>query len=361
MAPEGGNESGVDARIDSSTQGDTGTHADGTPSDTGNQSETAAATGDSAQDSMAPEGGNESGVDAMIDSSTQGDTGMHADGMPSDTGNQSDAATEASPVDASDAHAEAAGPGLLVDNMTGHFGTRLAFSVDVNAGQSPGSYYAYSDPNSGSRGLVPATAQLADTSVLDAGVPGITGEICFAGDVVDFTDDYAGIGLQLIFGPPIDVGADASGPPQSYPVPFDASQYSGVSFYFYVAPNEDGAAALGVRFGVPDTQTADPSADPTAACTLAGAAIPDGGSQNQCNDDFGADVNAVVGQWTYNSFVWDPTASNGLNQQNWGDTNFVEINKSGIIGMKWQVVPVGLNDGSYDPFNFCISNIYFTP
>jgi len=58
--------------------------------------------------------------------------------------------------------------------------------------------------------------------------------------------------------------------------------------------------------------------------------------------------------------VWDPNAANGLSQQNWGDTNFTAVRQSQLIGMKWQVVPVGNNDGSYDPFNFCISNIHFT-
>jgi hypothetical protein len=293
--------------------------------------------------------------DAAIDSSTQ------ADGSMGDAANLPDGTTEGSATDASDAEAEAAGPGLLVDNMSGDAGIHIPFPVDVDAGDSPGSYYAYSDPNTGGDGLVPGNSQLMDTPVLDAGVPGITGELCFGGNVVDFTDDYAGIGLNLIYGPPIDAGADATGPSKSYAVPFDASQYSGVSFYVYVAPNDDGAAPLPIRFGVPDTQTADPSAYPTADCALADAALPDGGSQNQCDDDFGGTVTFTVGQWTYNAFTWNPNDPNGLSQQNWGDTSFTAIRQNAIIGMKWQVINAGNNDGSHDPFNFCISNIYFTP
>ncbi len=243
----------------------------------------------------------------------------------------------------SDAGADGAALGLLVDNMTSTKGTQL--SLQVPAGDTPGSYYVYADhPAENAQfmmSLIPSTTQLVDTPVSPAvtNTDGsqIVGELCFGGQVVS----YVGLGNNLVYAPPGDAEAGAL----SSPVPFDASKYSGVSFYIKVDATD--GAAPSIHFGVPDTQTADPSAWPTSACTL--------GDAGQCDDDFGTDIIVTPGTWSKQSFKWAD-----LQQQTWG-AQFAAIKQGQLIGMKWQANGAGPDASTLDSFNFCLSDIYFTP
>jgi hypothetical protein len=244
----------------------------------------------------------------------------------------------------SDSSAETGGSGLLVDNMTAATGTRIALVVP--GGDTPGSYYAYSDypvsAASGDTSSVTGTGQLKDVHltnpITNADGSQIVGELCFGGTVVGF----AGLGMNLVYGNPPDATPESG---LSSPIPFDASHYSGVSFYINVDP-ADGPTPT-IRFGMPDTQTADPTAWPTSACTLM-----DGG---KCDDDFGGSVTYTPGMWSKVSFKWNELALVGFGP------NFSSIKTNQLIGMKWQANGAGADAAAVDSFNFCISTIYFTP
>jgi hypothetical protein len=244
----------------------------------------------------------------------------------------------------SDADAEGGALGLLVDNMTAMKGTQV--SLQVPAGQTPGSYYAYSDypvsNNLAMMSFVTGTSQLADIPVSPpiTNVDGsqIVGELCFGGSVVN----YAGLGMSLAYGNPPDATPESG---LSSPVPFDASHYSGVTFYILADPSDGPSPSI--RFSIPDTQTADPAADPTAACSL----VDSGG----CDDDFGADVTVTPGSWTKVSLKWAD-----LGQVGFGMAFTTGIKRDQLIGMKWQVNGSGV-EASSESFKFCISDIYFTP
>jgi len=234
--------------------------------------------------------------------------------------------------------------GLLVDNMTATKGTQI--SLTVPSGDNPGSYYVYADhPQENAAfmmSLIPSTTQLADMPVspILTNMDGsqIAGELCFGGQVVN----YVGLGMNLVYAPP---GDAAEAGALSSPVPFDASKYSGISFYIKVDP-QDGSVPT-IRFGVPDTQTADPAAWPKSACAL--------GDAGPCDDDFGAGVIATPGAWSKQSFKWSD-----LNQGRWG-ASFAAIKQGQLIGMKWQANGEGPDASALDSFNFCLSDIYFTP
>jgi hypothetical protein len=259
------------------------------------------------------------------------------------SGGSSSGSSSGAPRDAGGADAaEGGGLGLLVDNMTATTGTRA--SLVVPADETPGSYYTYFLNSFSSTGLptrVTATSSLGDVPVTPVVVnpdgSQIVGKLCFGGSVVDF----AGLGMSLAYGSPPDASPEAG----SSPVPFDASHYSGVSFY--ILGNAPDASISTVHFSVPDTQTADPQAWATSVC-----AETEGGV---CDDDFGADVPYVPGQWTKVAFKWD-----ALSEQGFGLPPFSALRTGQLIGMKWQVNGGGV-DASIETFNFCISDIYFTP
>jgi hypothetical protein len=258
------------------------------------------------------------------------------------------------------AEAEAGGLGLLVDDMTAKNGTQI--SLQVPAGETPGSYYTYSDyPASNALGMmsiVSGTSQLLDVAlsspITNADGSQIVGELCFGGTVVG----YAGLGMSLAYGNPPDATPESG---LSSPVPFDASHHSGVSFYIFVEPS-DGPAPQ-IRFGVPDTQTADPVAWPTTACAAidagndGGDGATDGASaSNPCDDDFGSDLTFTPGAWTKVAFQWAE-----MQQQTWGAQFPGGLKPSQLIGMKWQANGPAAADAAAQSFRFCISDIYFTP
>jgi hypothetical protein len=263
-----------------------------------------------------------------------------------------------------DAAAEGASLGLLVDDMTATMGTRIA--LPPPDGAAPGSYSTYSDfPNSnylGMRSVISGTAQLSDTPVSPpiANPDGsqLVGKLCVGrdGSSPGSVLNYAGLNLNFAYGTFVAAAQDGG----SSALPFDANQYSGVSFYLLVDPL-DGGPSPAMRFGVPDTQTADPAAWPITSCRAqapadaGGDGAPDGGPEtNPCDDDFGADLTYTPGVWNKLSFRWSDLA-----QQAWG-AQFPALKPDQLIGMKWQVNGAGA-DAAIESFYFCISDIYFTP
>src|SRR5262249_11051786 len=120
--------------------------------------------------------------------------------------------------------------------------------------------------------------------------------------------NYAGLNLNFAYGTSAGALPDAA----SSALPFDAGQYSGVSFYLFVDPR-DGGQTPAIRFGVPATQTADPAAWPTSACRpqpggaasdAADGAVDGAAATNPCDDDFGADLTFAPGAWTKMAFHW---------------------------------------------------------
>ena len=221
----------------------------------------------------------------------------------------------------------------------------ISIELPVPAGETPGSYYTYEDALSDSTGtmtLVESTGQLKDLPVSPAitNKDGTTiqGELCVSGRVTE----YGGLGLSLAYGHGPDASADSG---LSSAVPFDASQFSGASFYIMTIGDDAGTPPT-VHFSIPDTQTADPEAWPAAACNV------DGG---KCDDDFGTDATPQANN------VWTPILApfSQLSQQHFGSA-FDAILSNQLIGMKWQVNGNGA-DASITPFQFCISDIYFTP
>jgi hypothetical protein len=234
--------------------------------------------------------------------------------------------------------------------MNADAGTQIALKVP--AGDTPGSYYAYSDVGSP---FVTGTAQLDDTifptPITTSDGSKLTGEICFGGLV----QAYAGLGMTLAYTKAADAAANAL----SSPTPFDASAYNGVSFYILVSPSDSGMMPL-IHFGIPDTQTADPVAWPRTDC-----AANDAGP-GQCDDDFGADLAITPGTWTKFTFSLsantpDALGDPALAQESWGAQFPGGLRTNALIGMKWQANGAGPDGGNSEYFNFCISNIYFTP
>jgi hypothetical protein len=265
-------------------------------------------------------------------------------GGGSDGGGSSSGALRDSGV--SDAAGEAAGLGLLVDNMMATKGTQIA--LQVPASQVPGTFYVYSDVPvenaSFMMSFIPASGQLLDAPVSpvvkNADGSQIAGEICFGGQVVS----YAGLGMNLAQEPQ-DAPNDPNCPDGPPPVPFDASHYSGVSFYILVDASDGPTPSI--HFGIPDSQTGDKCVHPKPACNLADA----GG----CYDDFASDVTFKPGMWTKVTYKWSD-----LSQGGWGQS-FLSLKTNQLIGMKWQANGPGVDASASASFNFCISDIYFTP
>lgn len=282
-------------------------------------------------------GGSSSGGSSSGGSSSGG--GVDSDGNVADAGAQ----------DASDATVEANTLGALVDNMTAPTGTQNqmgssdAGGAPLPAGASPGTYYAYLDPYS----IGTITSALVDVPVAppiaEADGSQIVGELCIKGRVTL----YVGLGMSIAYAAK---STDASSGTTSSPTPYDASHYSGISFYIYEDPG-DGGPLPQLHFGVPDTQTAGPEAWPGSACLDLGD-----GSSADCYDDFGSDINPTPGQWTKVTLRWVD-----LQQANWG-AQYTSLKTDQLIAMKWQANGPVADSGVSDlPYNFCVSNIYFTP
>jgi len=110
--------------------------------------------------------------------------------------------------------------------------------------------------------------------------------------------------------------------------PYDASKYTGVSFYAKVGPK----STKTVRLKVPDVNT-----------------DPDGRVCKECFNDFGADL-TLTEQWKKYTI---PFA--GMKQRkDWGDPNPPAINKARLYGMQWQITETGVD------YDLWIDTVRFT-
>ncbi|HXX67126.1 MAG TPA: hypothetical protein VEK07_08090 [Polyangiaceae bacterium] len=110
--------------------------------------------------------------------------------------------------------------------------------------------------------------------------------------------------------------------------PYDASKYSGVSFYAKV-----GAGSLtSVRLKIPDVNT-----------------DPDGKVCTECFNDFGADLE-LTDQWKKFTIPFAQMSQ----MEGWGSPQKDHIDKTKLYGMQWQVNKPG---ASYDVW---VSDIRFT-
>ncbi len=305
----------------------------------------AIACSDSSPAAPSPDGGGSS----SSSSSSGGSSGGWGSSGGSSSGGANDGGATGDTGAPADATSEASALGVLVDNMTATTGTQNQMGSDAGgaplpAGATAGTYYTYLDPYS----IGTITSALADVPVTppisEADGAQIVGKICFKGSVTL----YVGLGMNIAYqAKPADAAANAP----SGAFPYNASQYSGVSFYIYVDPG-DGGPLPQLHFGIPDTQTAGPESWPASSCLD----IPDGSSAD-CYDDFGSDIIPTPGQWTKVSL---PFAV--LQQGNWGAQYAAGLKTDQLIAMKWQANGPDPDSGISDlPVNFCISDIYFTP
>jgi endoglucanase len=133
------------------------------------------------------------------------------------------------------------------------------------------------------------------------------GKVSSAGDPL-----FAGMGFSL---------TDPKGP-------YDATEYSGVSFYAKVGPGSTKA----VRLKVPDINT-DPAGK---KCT-------------ECFNDFGADL-TLTEQWQKYTIPFATMKQ----MEGWGSPQPSTIDKSKLYGLQWQVAAQG---ASYDVW---IDDVQFT-
>ncbi len=110
--------------------------------------------------------------------------------------------------------------------------------------------------------------------------------------------------------------------------PYDASKYTGISFWAKVGPG----STKTVRLKVPDVNT-----------------DPDGKVCKECFNDFGADL-TLTEQWKKYTFSFASLKQ----MKDWGDPTPASINKSKLYGMQWQVNDSG---AAYDIW---IDDVQFT-
>lgn len=110
--------------------------------------------------------------------------------------------------------------------------------------------------------------------------------------------------------------------------PYDASNYTGISFYAKAGTN----SAKAVRLKVPDVNT-----------------DPDGHVCKECFNDFGADL-TLTDQWKKYTISF----ASMKQMKDWGDPNPAAINKSKLYGMQLQVNQEGAD------YDIWIDDVRFT-
>jgi endoglucanase len=109
---------------------------------------------------------------------------------------------------------------------------------------------------------------------------------------------------------------------------YDASAYSGLSFYAMVGPN----TVKAVRLKVPDVAT-----------------DPDGKVCTECFNDFGTDLTLTT-EWKQYSIPFSDMAQ----MEGWGAPHPKGIDKSKLYGMQWQVNSPGAD------YDIWVDNVAFT-
>ncbi|HXN30763.1 MAG TPA: hypothetical protein VN894_02835, partial [Polyangiaceae bacterium] len=121
--------------------------------------------------------------------------------------------------------------------------------------------------------------------------------------------------------------------------PFDVSAYTGIRFWawsLYVGQS--------IRVNFPDFDTE--AADPTSTCNL----HPDAGT---CGNDWSIQNLELTDVWTQYTIRWDQ-----LTQADWGP-KVAQFDPKHVFATLFNLAGAGPND-LYPPFEFCVSQIYFT-
>ena len=122
-------------------------------------------------------------------------------------------------------------------------------------------------------------------------------------------------------------------------VPFDVSSYTGIRFWAWSL-----YADQSITVSFPDVDTA--SVDPTSTCNQ----NPDGG---QCGNDWAIQNLALTDTWAPYEIRWDQ-----LTQATWG-AKFPQFDAKQVFSTNFIVRGPG-PVLYYPPFEFCVSQIYFT-
>jgi endoglucanase len=110
--------------------------------------------------------------------------------------------------------------------------------------------------------------------------------------------------------------------------PYDASRYTGISFYAKVGAG----STASVRLKVPDVDT-----------------DPEGKTCTECFNDFGADL-VLTDQWKKYAVSFAAMTE----MQGWGAPRPASINKAKLFGIQWQIAEPGV---SYDVW---VDDVQFT-
>jgi hypothetical protein len=123
-------------------------------------------------------------------------------------------------------------------------------------------------------------------------------------------------------------------------VPFDVSPYTGIRFWAWSQ-----YAGQSIKVAFPDRNTE--TVDPTSTCNL----NPDAG---QCGNDWAIQNLFLTDVWTPYAIRWDQLTK----AQGYG-TPTLPFDAKGVLVTQFMVLGSGANH-PYPPFEFCVSQIYFT-
>jgi hypothetical protein len=237
---------------------------------------------------------------------------------------------------------------LLIDDMTG--GPQI--KIVPPAGDTAGTWYSNAgDPNAP---LLPSPYGLFTYTPVPIPLPdgGPMNAACFQTTEVfrtNATNSYVLEGFNFAY--PKGAVSSSTG---AAGVPIDVSQYTGIRF---LAWSRSAETPISVLF--PDVNTA--GNDPTATCNLNLMNNPDAGA---CYSEFGSNFELEqAGVWQEFRVTWKE-----LTQNPYFGATFDGLAEQGVFGVSFEVTgdEVASNnpDGGLNyqilPFEFCVSQIYFT-
>jgi hypothetical protein len=208
-------------------------------------------------------------------------------------------------------------------------GPAARIKIPVTQGRS-GDWFTYDDGTGGgviSPGTGPGFhyTTIMPPRATDGGGPTITSAACVTGS--GFTNWGAGMGFSF------DLVPTAHGGPPLALLPYDASAYTGLTFWA-AAPNvAAGSVAVSVLF--PDIDTF--GEDPFSTCNL---------TTTKCDDDYGASVD-VGSTWAQYTIRFAD-----LTQGGWGYAA-PSFAANEVLAVLFQVGPDA-------PFDLCVTDVYFT-
>jgi hypothetical protein len=240
--------------------------------------------------------------------------------------------------------------GLVIDNQS-NTGGEISRIPPAGSGAHPGTWFSYVANGAPltqvtpPQGSSPFPFQPISPAVTPAGGPTISIAACL--NSTGFQGYSVGDGFHF----EAELPADAGDGGIATPITFDASAYSGISFW--AISTGPGAGALSLRVKIPDDQTdGDPFAD--SACK------GDSGSNALCFDDFSQDLTGGTGitsTWTQFTVPFATTIQHGFGAA------FAGIHTNAIYGVEFEIEglgPYAADAGIAPGFDFCIAQIAFT-